>query len=70
MGKGVAIDLARQGWKVIILDYNEMEAKKVANDIDGDSFKVDVRSWREQHQSFETIFSRYGRLDFGESGWI
>lgn len=65
MGNGVAVDLAQKGWKVAILDYNEVDGKTAADAIDGDFFKVDVRSWKDQYMAFETVFSKYGRVDFG-----
>lgn len=66
MGRGVACDLAKRGWKVVILDYNRQEGEQVAVDIDADFFEVDVRSWKQQYEAFEVIFQRYGRIDFGE----
>lgn len=66
MGHGVAVELASQGWKVVILDWNHEQGKRVAEDIDGDFFKVDVREWAHQFEAFEKVFDKYGRVDFGK----
>ncbi|KPM46510.1 hypothetical protein AK830_g171 [Neonectria ditissima] len=64
MGNAVAVDLAGKNWKIAILDWNEKVGLKAAQDIDGDFFRVDVRSWRDQYEAFETLWGRYGRVDF------
>lgn len=66
MGHGVVRDLAAKGWKVIVFDWNEDAGSKVAEEIGGDFFKVDVRSWEDQFQAFEKVYERYSRLDFGK----
>lgn len=64
MGRGVAEDLARQGYKVVIADWNETEGQKVATQIQGDFYKVDVTSWAQQFHVFEKTFDTYKRIDF------
>lgn len=63
MGRGVATSLASQGYKVIVADWNSDEGNKLATEIDGDYIKVDVTSWQQQFQAFETTFNKYNRLD-------
>jgi NAD(P)-dependent dehydrogenase (short-subunit alcohol dehydrogenase family) len=65
MGNGVAIDLAKKGWKVVILDYNAEEGSKVAEAIGGDFHQTDTRFWPQQFAAFDETFKKYGRIDFG-----
>ncbi|KAH7000557.1 hypothetical protein EDB80DRAFT_687145 [Ilyonectria destructans] len=64
MGNAVAVDLAKQGWKVVILDINHEAGEQAASEINGHFFKADVRSWMEQFKAFERTFELFGRLDF------
>lgn len=66
MGNAVAVDLAKQGWKVVILDINHEAGEQAASEINGRFFKADVRSWKEQFKAFERTFELFGRLDFGK----
>jgi NAD(P)-dependent dehydrogenase (short-subunit alcohol dehydrogenase family) len=68
MGKGVAVDLAKKGWKVVIADVNAIEGKRTANEVGGDFYQLDVRSWSGQYQVFEETFKKYQRIDFG--AWV
>jgi NAD(P)-dependent dehydrogenase (short-subunit alcohol dehydrogenase family) len=65
MGQGVAKDLAKKGWKVVILDYNKVEGAKTAQDIGGDFHETDTASWAQQYKAFDQTFKRYGKIDFG-----
>ncbi|KAH0841226.1 15-hydroxyprostaglandin dehydrogenase (NAD(+)) [Fonsecaea pedrosoi] len=67
MGHGVAVDLSRKGWKVVILDYNEQQGKAAAAEINADFYLVDVRSWKQQYEAFAAVIKEYGRVDFGAS---
>ncbi|OAG38861.1 hypothetical protein AYO21_06892 [Fonsecaea monophora] len=64
MGHGVAVDLSRKGWKVVILDYNEQQGKAAAAEINADFYLVDVRSWKQQYEAFAAVIKEYGRVDF------
>ncbi|KAJ5970379.1 uncharacterized protein N7479_000297 [Penicillium vulpinum] len=64
IGRGVAEDLGRQGFKVIVIDWNAEEGQKIADQIHGDFYKVDVTSWEQQFAAFEKTFAKYGRIDF------
>lgn len=61
IGRAVAIQLAQDGAKVLILDFNEDAAKKVAEEIGEDAqyYKVDVSNQENVLNTFETI----GALD-------
>lgn len=65
MGRGIAASLAKQNFKVVIADWNEVEGKKVADEIKADFYKVDVTSWADQYNAFDKTFEKYGRVDFG-----
>jgi NAD(P)-dependent dehydrogenase (short-subunit alcohol dehydrogenase family) len=65
MGRQTAVELAKKGWKVAILDYNETIGRQTAEEIGGSFYKVDVRSWKEQFDAFEQVLASYGRVDFG-----
>lgn len=65
MGRQTALQLAEKGWKVAIIDYNEMCGNEIANEIAGSFYKADVRSWKQQFYAFEQIQAKYGRIDFG-----
>jgi 15-hydroxyprostaglandin dehydrogenase (NAD) len=67
MGNGVANDLAKKGWKVVIVDFNASIGQQAADSIKGDFYHTDVRSWEQQYDAFEKTFEKYGRLDFGTS---
>lgn len=65
VGRGVAASLAKQDYKVVIADWNEVEGQQLANEIHADFHKVDVTSWADQYNAFEETFKKYGRIDFG-----
>jgi NAD(P)-dependent dehydrogenase (short-subunit alcohol dehydrogenase family) len=65
MGNGVARDLAKKGWKTVILDYNATEGEKTAKEIGGDFYHTDTTQWTQQYRAFDETFKKYGRLDFG-----
>lgn len=65
MGRGVATSLAKQGYKVVIADWNHHDGQQLVDEIKADFRKVDVTSWADQFNAFDETFKKYGRIDFG-----
>lgn len=68
MGKGSALELAREGAKaVFIIDYSPL-GEEVTKEIEGIGskskfFKLDIREKKELERVFKEIFEEYGRID-------
>lgn len=63
IGEAAARRLAKDGFKVAILDFNLDLAKDVADSIDGFAVKVDVSDRESFFQAVEKVVEKYGHLD-------
>lgn len=68
IGKGVALCYAREGAKVIVVDFNEETGKQVVNEIkskggEAEFFKADVTKKNEVSAMVNFALSTYGKLD-------
>jgi 3-oxoacyl-[acyl-carrier protein] reductase len=68
IGKAYAQGLAKEGAKVVVADIQDVEAKKVAADIqqsggDAIAISVDVTSPEKTRSMAEAALKRYGRID-------
>lgn len=63
IGEAAAKRLAKDGFKVAILDFNLDLAKDVADSIDGFAVKVDVSDRESFFQAVEKVVEKYGHLD-------
>lgn len=63
IGLGIARAFAREGAKVIIHSRHAEDAKKIAADLNGDSFAADVSRPEEVEALFDHIKSKHRRLD-------
>lgn len=66
MGFAVAKELSQRGWRVAIVDVSTstgIQAQKALGE-NALFFKADVSQFHEQQGAFETVFERFGRLDF------
>ena len=68
IGEAVAKCYAREGAKVVVVDYNEETANKVANDIKSEggeavAFKADVTKANEVEAMVKFTLDTYGKLD-------
>jgi NAD(P)-dependent dehydrogenase (short-subunit alcohol dehydrogenase family) len=68
LGKGVVIECAKQGAKVVIADRDEIEAAKILNELDqlgSDSIFVytDLQKTDDCTALFDKTYSKYQRLD-------
>lgn len=63
IGEAAAKRLAKDGFKVGVLDFNLDLAKKVADSIDGFAVKVDVSNRESFFQAVEEVVEQYGQLD-------
>lgn len=63
IGEAAAKRLAKDGFKVAILDFNLDLAKEVADSIDGFAVKVDVSDRESFFQAVEKVVEKYGHLD-------
>ncbi|KAI9168086.1 15-hydroxyprostaglandin dehydrogenase [NAD(+)] [Paramyrothecium foliicola] len=73
MGFAVAENLAAQGWKVNILDFNAAAGEAATKkNPELEFFLVDVMAWNSLASSFDSVFKKFGRLDlvFANAGII
>ena len=63
IGLGMARAFAREGATVIVHSRHEKDAKKIADEIKGDSFAADVANPEQVAALFDHIRKRHGRLD-------
>jgi NAD(P)-dependent dehydrogenase (short-subunit alcohol dehydrogenase family) len=63
IGLGIARAFAREGATVVVHSRHEEDAKKVAQEIDGDSFAADVSKAEQVAAMFDHIKTKHGRLD-------
>lgn len=68
IGFGIARAFAREGAKVIVHSRHEGDARKVAEDLNGDYFAADVGSADELDALFSHIRKRHGKLDILVNG--
>jgi NAD(P)-dependent dehydrogenase (short-subunit alcohol dehydrogenase family) len=63
IGLAIARAFAREGAKVIVHSRHGEDAKKIAEDINGDSFAADVADAEQVAALFNHIKTKHGRLD-------
>ena len=63
IGLGIARAFAREGAKVVVHSRHEEDAKKVAQELNGDYFAADVSQTEQVAAMFNHIKTRLGRLD-------
>jgi NAD(P)-dependent dehydrogenase (short-subunit alcohol dehydrogenase family) len=63
IGLAIARAFAREGAKVIVHSRHEEDAKKIAEEINGDFFAADVSSPEQMTALFDHIKKKHGRLD-------
>jgi glucose 1-dehydrogenase len=63
IGLGIARAFAREGAKVVVHSRHEEDAKKVAQEFNGDYFAADVSQAEQVAAMFNHIRTRLGRLD-------
>ena len=63
IGKATAKRFAEEGAKVIICDLAEEAGKKVAEDIGGEFYKVDVSNRKEVQDWVDDVTEKHGRVD-------
>jgi NAD(P)-dependent dehydrogenase (short-subunit alcohol dehydrogenase family) len=63
IGKGIAQKLAQLGAKVIVTDIDEENCQKVAKEINGEAFKMDVTNDKEIKKVVDSVVKKYGRID-------
>jgi 3-oxoacyl-[acyl-carrier protein] reductase len=68
IGLGIARAFAREGAKVIVHSRHADEAKKIADEIDGDSFAADVGRPEEVDALFDQVRKKHRRLDILVNG--
>ena len=64
----MATDLARKGWKLVIVDVNTTLGEEVVAKLgEGNSMfiKADVSKWEDNVKFFKSAKERFGRIDFG-----
>lgn len=64
IGFAVATMLAKQGWRVSIIDINEEMGQTAATSINATFYKADVRDWASLSSAFDQTMQKHGRLDF------
>lgn len=64
IGQAVCKALAVEGAKVVVADFNAETGQKVADDINGAFFKIDVTDPAQDKAMVEFAVSKYGRLDY------
>ncbi len=63
LGEAFARRLAKDGVRIAVLDIDAANAKRVANDIGGTHFTVDVADSACFDNSIDAVVAQYGRLD-------
>ncbi|MGE5220738.1 MAG: SDR family NAD(P)-dependent oxidoreductase [Chloroflexota bacterium] len=63
IGLAIARAIAREGAKVVVHSRHQEDAKKIAQEIDGDAFAVDVADPDQVAALFEHIKKQHGRID-------
>jgi len=63
IGLGIARAFAREGAKVVVHSRHEEDAKKIAQEIDGDFFAADVAKPEQVAAMFDHIKKKHRRLD-------
>ena len=63
IGLGIARAFAREGAKVVVHSRHEEDAKKMAQEINGDFFAADVAKPEQIAAMFDHIIKKHGRLD-------
>jgi NAD(P)-dependent dehydrogenase (short-subunit alcohol dehydrogenase family) len=63
IGLAIARGFAREGAKVIVHSRHEADAKKIAQEINGDFFAADVAQAGEVNAMFAHIKAKYSRID-------
>ena len=62
-GKGIAKKFSEEGAKLILVDINKDELKKVAKDLRQDFFYVDVANYQSMQKLSEYVFDKYKKVD-------
>jgi NAD(P)-dependent dehydrogenase (short-subunit alcohol dehydrogenase family) len=65
MGLAVSRHLAKQGWKISIVDMNEESGQAAAKEVNGIFTKTDVTKYDDQAKAFQRTKDEYGQIDFG-----
>jgi NAD(P)-dependent dehydrogenase (short-subunit alcohol dehydrogenase family) len=68
IGLGIARAFAREGAKVIVHSRHEEDAKKIAQEINGDFFAADVAKPEQVAAMFDHVKKKHGRLDILVNG--
>jgi NAD(P)-dependent dehydrogenase (short-subunit alcohol dehydrogenase family) len=63
IGLGIARAFAREGAKVVVHSRHEADAKKIAEEINGDFFVADVAKPEQVAAMFDHVQKKHGRLD-------
>lgn len=63
IGRGIAQQLAKDGYKVVVTSRNEAEAQSLAREIEGDAFALDFADARQIERLFAHIRDTHQRLD-------
>jgi len=63
IGLGIARAFAREGAKVVVHSRHEDDAKKIAEEINGDFFVADVAQPEQVAAMFDHVHKQHGRLD-------
>jgi len=63
IGEAVCKELAAKGAKVVVADYNAELGAKVAEEIGGEFFKIDVTDAAQNKAMVEFAVEKFGRLD-------
>jgi 3-oxoacyl-[acyl-carrier protein] reductase len=63
IGQGIVESLAKAGAKVVIADIDEENGQKVANDVSGDFFKLDVTNEENAQEVVDAVAEKYGKID-------
>lgn len=65
MGLAVARELAKKGWRIVVVDLSEESGQKAAEELSGMFVKTDVTQYEAQAAAFQKAWEAYQRLDFG-----
>ncbi len=69
IGRGCALELARRGYDVALVDLLEPEMKRTAGEIEGLgrkalTYQADVASFARAHEVADDVSRQWGRIDF------
>jgi 3-oxoacyl-[acyl-carrier protein] reductase len=63
IGRAAALELARQGWQVVVADLDGATAAHTAQEIGGLGLQVDIGSRESVQAMVEAALARFGRID-------